>query len=104
LQLDVIERCIALWSNPGEIVLTPFMGVGSEVFCAVRNGRRAIGIELKPSYYRQSIKNMEQCESKDNQVDIFHGDTCGHDLDQNGVEVVEASKGERMFAIFEGEK
>ena len=59
LQLDVIERCLALFSNPKDIVLTPFMGVGSEVYCAVRNGRRAIGIELKPSYYRQALENIK---------------------------------------------
>jgi hypothetical protein len=59
LQLDVIDRCLVLWSNPGETVLTPFMGVGSEVFCAVRSGRRGIGVELKPSYYRQAVKNLE---------------------------------------------
>lgn len=60
LQLDVIERCLVLWSNPGETVLTPFMGVGSEVFVSVETGRRGIGIELKPSYYRQSIKNIRE--------------------------------------------
>lgn len=60
LQLDVIDRCLALWSNMGEAVLTPFMGVGSEVYSAVRNQRRAIGIELKPSYYRQALRNLEQ--------------------------------------------
>lgn len=59
LQLDVIERCVVLYSNPGEIVLTPFMGVGSEVYQAVKMGRKAIGIELKPSYYRQAMKNIE---------------------------------------------
>lgn len=59
LQLDVIERACVLWSNPGEVVLTPFMGVGSEVYGAVINGRRGIGIELKPSYYRQAVKNLE---------------------------------------------
>jgi len=58
LQLDVIDRTIALWSNPGENVLTPFMGVGSEVFGAVMAGRKGIGVELKPSYYRQAIKNL----------------------------------------------
>jgi DNA modification methylase len=58
LQLDVIERAIVLWSNPGETVLTPFMGVGSEVYGAVVNGRRGVGIELKPSYYRQAVKNV----------------------------------------------
>jgi DNA modification methylase len=59
LQLDVIERAVQMWSNPGENVLTPFMGVGSEVYGAVANGRRGIGIELKPSYYRQAVKNLE---------------------------------------------
>lgn len=58
LQLDVIERSCVLWSNPGETVLTPFMGVGSEVYGAVKLGRRAIGIELKPSYYRQAVRNL----------------------------------------------
>lgn len=58
LQLDVIDRVIVLWSNPGETVLTPFMGVGSEVFGAVTAGRRGVGAELKPSYYRQAVKNV----------------------------------------------
>lgn len=58
LQLDVIDRCLVLWSNPGECVLTPFMGVGSEVYAAVALGRRAIGVELKPSYYHQAVKNL----------------------------------------------
>lgn len=62
LQLDVIERCCVLWSNPGETVLTPFMGIGSEVYGAVINGRRAIGIELKESYYKQAIRNLEKIE------------------------------------------
>lgn len=64
LQLDVIERALALWSNPGENVLTPFMGVGSEVYGAVRNGRRGIGIELKPSYYRQAVRNVAEALSE----------------------------------------
>ena len=58
LQLDVIERIVHLWSNPGETVLTPFMGVGSEVYGAVSNGRRGVGVELKPSYYRQAVRNL----------------------------------------------
>lgn len=58
LQLDVIERGLVLWSNPDETVLSPFMGVGSEVYGAVELGRRGIGIELKPSYYRQAVKNI----------------------------------------------
>lgn len=60
LQLDVVERCVTLRSNPGETVLTPFMGVGSEVYGAVINHRRAVGIELKTAYYRQAVKNLEQ--------------------------------------------
>lgn len=60
LQLDVIERCIQLWSNPGETVWTPFMGIGSEVYMAVKLGRRGIGVELKPSYYQLAVKNIEQ--------------------------------------------
>jgi len=59
LQLDVIDRAIIMWSNPGETVLTPFMGVGSEVYCAVRQGRRGIGVELKSSYYRQAVSNVK---------------------------------------------
>ena len=59
LQLDVIDRCLVLWSNPGESVFTPFMGVGSEVYGAVMNNRKGIGVELKESYYRQAVKNVE---------------------------------------------
>ncbi len=59
LQLDVIDRVIVLRSNPGETVLTPFMGVGSEVYAALCAGRRAIGAELKASYYRQAVRNVE---------------------------------------------
>jgi len=62
LQLDVIHRCLVLWSNPGEIVFTPFMGVGSEVYEAVRLGRKGIGVELKPSYYKQAVKNIKSVE------------------------------------------
>lgn len=58
LQLDVIDRCLTLWSNPGETVLTPFMGVGSEVYAAVRQRRRGIGVELKDTYYRQAVRNV----------------------------------------------
>lgn len=60
LQLDVIDRCLVLWSNTGETVLTPFMGVGSEVYSAVMSGRLGVGVELKSSYYRQACKNLEQ--------------------------------------------
>jgi hypothetical protein len=62
LQLDVIDRALVLWSNPGDTVLTPFMGVGSEVYAAVRLGRRSIGIELKDTYFKQAVKNLEAAE------------------------------------------
>ena len=60
LQLDVIERVVVLRSNPGETVLTPFLGVGSEAYGAILNGRRAIGIELKRAYYLQAVKNCAE--------------------------------------------
>lgn len=69
LQLDVIERAVSMWSNPGETVLTPFMGVGSEVFGAVSLGRRGIGVELKESYYRQAVKNVEAASDVAEQTD-----------------------------------
>ena len=62
LQLDVIDRSVVLWSNPEEVIFTPFMGVGSEVYSPVSLGRKAIGIELKDSYYKQSIINTKQAE------------------------------------------
>jgi hypothetical protein len=60
LQLQVIERCIKLWSNPGEIILSPFMGIGSEIYEALRLKRCAIGIELKNSYFQESCKNAKR--------------------------------------------
>jgi DNA modification methylase len=68
LQLDVIDRSVVMWSNPGETVLTPFMGVGSEVFGAVANGRRGVGIELKTSYFAQAVKNLRACVEGNPQV------------------------------------
>jgi len=63
LQLDVIERACVMWTNPGENVLTPFMGVGSEVVGAIMNGRRGVGCELKESYYRQAVRNCKDAET-----------------------------------------
>src|SRR5574343_1079624 len=64
LQLDVIDRLVELYSNPGEVVLTPFMGVGSEVFSPVSMGRKAIGIELKDTYFNQAVQNMKDAEKR----------------------------------------
>jgi DNA modification methylase len=73
LQLDVIDRIVELYSNPGEVVLTPFAGVGSEVYSPVSMGRKAIGIELKDSYYKQMIKNLVDVKNRfvDNQILLF---------------------------------
>jgi DNA modification methylase len=64
LQLDVIDRIVELYSNPNEVVFTPFMGVGSEVFSPVSLGRKAIGIELKDSYYKQAILNVKEADKR----------------------------------------
>lgn len=71
LQLDVIERCIDLWSNPGDVVLTPFLGIGSEVYCAVNMGRKGLGFELKPSYFVQAVKNIAALHAS-RTTDMFH--------------------------------
>ena len=70
LQLDFIERCVRLWSNPGETVLTPFAGIGSEVYTAVRLGRRGIGCELKPSYWRTAVDNLRRLDAEADQLTI----------------------------------
>jgi len=64
LQLDVIDRLVELYSNPGEVVLTPFMGVGSEVFSPVSHGRKAVGIELKDSYFKQAVMNLKEADKR----------------------------------------
>jgi DNA modification methylase len=68
LQLDVIERCIHLWSNPNDTVFTPFLGIGSEVYGAVELGRKGMGIELKPSYFAQAAKNLDSVSKKQDQL------------------------------------
>jgi len=71
LQLDVIERVVVLRSNPGEVVLTPFMGVGSECYGAIINDRKAIGAELKTSYFKQAVKNLGAAKSHSEQEDLL---------------------------------
>lgn len=66
LQLDVIERCLELWSNPGDVVLSPFAGIGSEGYVSIETGRKYIGIELKESYYNQAIRNLNDAVLKKN--------------------------------------
>lgn len=68
LQLGVIERCIKLYSNEGDTVFTPFMGIGSEVYQAVKMGRKGMGIELKREYYNQAVMNLESLDDEDKQM------------------------------------
>lgn len=71
LQLDFIERCVRLWSNPGETVLTPFAGIGSEVYVAVKLGRRGVGVELKPSYWRTAVNNLRGLDEEMSLPSLF---------------------------------
>lgn len=71
LQLETIERAIHLWTNPGETVFTPFAGIGSEVFQAVKMGRNGIGIELKESYYKIALKNVKSASTAKAQLSFI---------------------------------
>ena len=71
LQLGTIERCIKLWSNPGETILSPFMGIGSEGYMALKLDRKFIGIELKRSYYETAIENLTSIIAESDQQTIF---------------------------------
>ena len=73
LQLDVIARAIELWTNPGDIVFTPFLGIGSEVYQAILMGRKGVGVELKESYYQQAVANCLNAVSKMKQPTLFDG-------------------------------
>jgi DNA modification methylase len=71
LQLDVIERCIALWSNPGDLVLSPFAGIGSEGYQALTMGRQFVGVELKDTYFEVACRNLAEAVSLQNQGGLF---------------------------------
>lgn len=71
LQLDVIERCLELWTNAGDLVLSPFAGIGSEGYVSIEMGRRFVGVELKRSYFDVACDNLREAEAKANQVDLF---------------------------------
>jgi DNA modification methylase len=85
LQLDVIERCLTLWSNPADVILTPFMGIGSEVYGAIMAGRKAVGIELKSSYFRQAKRNLEEATKTpvmtSNEMNMDYDDPMDSDVD-----------------------
>ena len=72
LQLDVIDRLVYLYSNHGETVLTPFMGVGSEVYSPVSMGRKAVGIELKESYFKQATLNLAEAKKRFKNVETLN--------------------------------
>ncbi len=71
LQLSLIERCVRLWSNPGELVLSPFAGIGSEGYEALHHRRRFLGIELKPSYWATAVDNLRRAEYEVEQPSLF---------------------------------
>jgi DNA modification methylase len=71
LALPLIERCVRLWSNPGELVLSPFAGIGSEVYQAVKSGRRGLGIELKKSYWDSAVKTLRELEAEMKMPSLF---------------------------------
>ena len=73
LQLQVIERGIDLWTNPGDVVLSPFMGIGSEGYVSLKKGRRFVGVELKESYYRQAVANLHGAEVENQQMQLAVG-------------------------------
>lgn len=71
LQLEVIRRAVKLWTNPGDLVLSPFAGIGSELYVAVQEGRRAIGAELKASYFAQAVRNLARAEQEAMRPTLF---------------------------------
>lgn len=71
LQLEVIERCVKLWSNPGETVLSPFAGIGSEGYQSIINGRKFVGTELKPEYFKAAVRNLRRAEKASGESDLF---------------------------------
>lgn len=80
LQLEVIERALDLWTNPGDLVLSPFAGIGSEGYVSIEKGRKFIGFELKESYYRQAVSNLKHAEIQASQEKLFVLDEMGSHL------------------------
>jgi DNA modification methylase len=74
LQLQVIDRALTLWSNPGDVVLSPFMGIGSEGYEALKMKRKFVGVELKTSYYNLAVRNLNDAENEMEENDLFGGE------------------------------
>lgn len=75
LQLETIERCIRLWSNPGDLILSPFAGIGSEGYEAIKRGRKFVGVELKPEYFNVAVRNLQQAELVSGTADLLDPDS-----------------------------
>jgi hypothetical protein len=73
LQLTPIRRCLQLWSNPGDVVFSPFAGIGSELYVAVQMGRKAVGAELKDTYFSQAVDNLREAERALNAPNLLEG-------------------------------
>jgi hypothetical protein len=99
LQLDVIERLCAVWSNPGDTILDPFNGIGSTGWQVLQMGRKYIGLELKETYYSVTIKNLKQAESKVLQPDLFSAS--GIDVSYPVEVKAEAWKSARQISVFD---
>jgi len=74
LQLTVIRRCLQLWSNPGDVVFSPFAGIGSEIYVAVQMGRKGMGAELKDTYFDQAVENLREAEASVGRRSLFDED------------------------------
>jgi DNA modification methylase len=74
LQLQVIDRALVLWSNPGDVVLSPFMGIGSEGYESLKMNRKFVGVELKTSYYNLAVRNLTDAENELEENDLFGGE------------------------------
>ncbi len=108
LQLDVIERALDLWTNPGDTVLDPFMGIGSTGFIALKMNRKAVGIELKESYYLVAKKNLEKATLAKNQITLFDGlfeEETGENatlptIDHENSTILPPLNGNKAFSLF----
>ena len=83
LQLETIRRCVRLWSNPGELILSPFAGIGSEGYVALQEERRFVGIELKPIYVNAAVRNLRAAVSAKKQIDLFDVEPCAASITEN---------------------
>ena len=98
LQLDVIERCVELWSNAGDVVFSPFMGIGSEGYVSLRCGRKFIGVELKKDYYNEAVSNIENSEKHEDDIKVIKRAQMKEERDRrkNEIKLLEVLPQERV--------